>query len=55
MKYYFAGKGYDTDTMSDEDLIVEIDMITRLSLSDWTELRAYVKELRKRIQGEVEK
>ena len=54
MIWWQAGLEYDTDTMTDEDLIVEIDTITRLELSGDKEffpiLRACVKELRKSIQ-----
>ncbi len=57
MKWWQAGLEYNSDTMTNEGLIVEIDMITRWEVSVdenfLPRLRACVKELRKRIQ-EVE-
>ena len=51
MEFWFAGKHYNTETMTNLELVGQIDLVTRLELSDEKELRAVVKELRKRIQG----
>ncbi len=53
MNWWHAGKKYNTETMSNLDLIVEIDTTTRMKLFDderfFETLRACVKELRHRL------